>query len=154
MVPASKPAKVLIAATPQSRRRLNELLSDHFELFHAATIKQALKSAREVQPHAIICTLTFDDSRMFDFLKAVKDDSLISSIPFITCREASALPKVVAESIETATHYLGSTLYLDLIRLNERGRGNEGALLVKDCLLKPNPSKSWHRSTSLDGVQT
>ena len=78
-------AKILVAASPEPRAILERLLADH-DLFCAETMTRAELLLRERTYDLIICTIAFDESKMFDFLRAAKSRLECQRIPFVCAR--------------------------------------------------------------------
>ena len=80
--------RALIAARPGGRELLHDMLHDVLDIVPADTVADAIE-VLEVEPRAvdlIVATLAFDDSRMIEFLQAVKRDRKLRDIPFFCCR--------------------------------------------------------------------
>lgn len=126
---------LLLAATSKDRKVLIPALCDDFHLIEAATSKQAFRNIGRQKPDAILCTLLFDESRMFDFLKDLKDNPETATIPFITCRAiASQLPEDVIKKLDIVSMSFGAVMFLDFLLLFEQGRQSEAVPLIKKCL--------------------
>ena len=69
----------------------------------------------DVQPfELIVITLHFDDSRMFELIRAVKKHELNASRPIICyCSRATPISRLMHESLESTTKLLGAWMYLD-----------------------------------------
>ena len=109
--------QVLIAARPAAARILGRMLEDAFTIFHAPTLEgvfSALK-ARRAQPAAILCCISFDDSRMFDLIDALRRDAELESIPVVCCR---VLPSILSEEqltrLGTVCRHFGAVDYVDI----------------------------------------
>src|SRR2546423_14844704 len=61
-------ATILVAASPEPRAILERILAGH-QLFCAEGMVQAEQFLGERTFDLIICTIVFDESRMFDFLR-------------------------------------------------------------------------------------
>jgi CheY-like chemotaxis protein len=69
----------------------------------------------------IVCGLHFDESRMFDLLRAVKADPATRDIPFLCVKAISgALDRTIYESIKISTRALGAEDFYDLSEERER----------------------------------
>src|SRR5207302_11513103 len=83
---ASPPvASILVAASPEPRAILERILAGH-ELACAETMAQGEQLLRERAFDLIICTIVFDESKMFDFLRLAKSTLEWQRIPFICAR--------------------------------------------------------------------
>jgi CheY-like chemotaxis protein len=78
-------AKILVAASPEPRAVLERILAGH-ELSCAETMAQAEKLLRERAFDLIICTIVFDESKMFDLLQLVKSTPEWQRIPYVAAR--------------------------------------------------------------------
>ncbi len=78
-------AKILVAASPEPRAVLERILAGH-ELFCGETMAQAEQFLRERTFDLIICTIVFDESKMFDFLQLAKSTPQWQRIPFVGAR--------------------------------------------------------------------
>jgi CheY-like chemotaxis protein len=78
-------ARILIAASPEPRAILERILAGH-ELSLAQAMEQAEQFLRERPFDLIICTVVFDDSKMFDLLQLAKSRPEWRRIPLIAAR--------------------------------------------------------------------
>jgi hypothetical protein len=60
-----------LAASPEPRAIVERILAGH-ELAYAETMAQGEQLLREQAFDLIICTIVFDESKMFDFLRLAK----------------------------------------------------------------------------------
>ena len=87
MVKGKGRRRALIAARPKGRALLRGMLQESFALVEADTIAGAFEALEaEPRPDLIIATLAFDESRMIEFLQAVKRSRKLRDIPFYCCR--------------------------------------------------------------------
>ena len=78
-------AKILVAASPEPRVILERILAGH-ELCGVETMAQAERCLRERTFALILCTIVFDESRMFDLLRLAKSRPEWQQIPFVCAR--------------------------------------------------------------------
>ena len=78
-------ARILIAASPEPRAVIERILAGH-ELSCAETMAQAEQFLREPTFDLIICTIVFDESKMFDLLQLAKSRPEWQQIPFVAAR--------------------------------------------------------------------
>jgi CheY-like chemotaxis protein len=113
-------AKILVAASSEPRAMLGRILAG-YELSCAETLEQAEQLLRERNFDLIVCTVFFDESRMFDLLRLAKDSPEWHGIPFVCARlrrhvlEAPIALKGVAFTCKAlgATAFLNVTDYPD-----------------------------------------
>src|SRR5207248_4122340 len=82
----------------------------------AETIEEAQKVLREQRFDLIICTIVFDESRMFDLLRLVKANRGWRGIPFVCARARSqSLSSAIAvEAVAFTCDALGATAFVDI----------------------------------------
>jgi DNA-binding NtrC family response regulator len=78
-------AKILVAASPEPRAIIERILAGH-ELCCVDTMAQAEQFLCERTFDLILCTIVFDESRMFDLLRLAKSRQEWQRIPFVCVR--------------------------------------------------------------------
>lgn len=97
------------------------------ELVPCVTLETAKAKAHD-RIDLVLCGLHFDESRMFDFLRFMKADPALKSIPFLCIKSLEGkLEPTYSESIRIATQALGAEGFFDLWELNKK-LGREDAL--------------------------
>ena len=115
---------MLIAGTVQAFEMLKALLRIDAEFVLAQTIDEALRHV-QTQVCLILCSVRFDQSRMFDFLHALKRAPAGAGVPVICCR-TSADPgsRDTHRAIKFALEALGVGDFLDFAWMRaEYGNG-------------------------------
>lgn len=136
--------RVLIAAQPAAALLLEEMLEELLELIRVQTIADGIIALQREAGRIdlIICTVLFDDSRMLEFLQAVKQDSSISGIPFVCCR---LLPTVLAHDsmirLGQVCTYLGAREFIDLPGLDKLHGVNAGKRAFRNAVMQCVESK-------------
>ena len=108
-------ARILIAASPEPRAVIERILAGH-ELSCAETMAQAKQFLRERVFDLIICTIVFDESKMFDLLQLAKATPEWQAIPFVAARVRSHIlrsPTAVRDAAFTCGT-LGAEAFLDI----------------------------------------
>ena len=118
--------KVLAAVPSPALAILERALGEHVQLVAVHNLDQAVGCLRaQTEMALILCGVHFDDSRMFDLLRAARSD--FAAIPFVCCRIFHAeLPHVTIQAIDIAAKSLGAAEFLDMPAL-ARQFGNDGA---------------------------
>ena len=91
---------LLVAATPMGYVHARRALHHRFDLVSAFSTHQALASLRSGGIDAIVCSIHFDESRMFDLLTAAREfapdtpvvcpraiEALITTVQSLGCRQ-------------------------------------------------------------------
>ena len=111
------------------------MLASGTDLFPVHTMEQALKVLVRDPSNIdlIICTIAFDDSRMMDFLQAVKREPAISRIPFLCTRVvAGVLSDSSVGTVRAICTDCGAVDLLDIARL----RYDAGQTALNAAVLK------------------
>jgi hypothetical protein len=114
--------RVLVAGTQIAIDTCRRLFADDVELVAARSVEEALERLdRSVD--LIISSVRFDESRMFDFLEALRAMRASGSAPVLCCRIVRRpLSAAMYHSIETAALALGVKAFLDMdTEIRERG---------------------------------
>jgi CheY-like chemotaxis protein len=108
-------ARILVAASPEPRAIVERILAGH-ELSCAETMAQAQQLLRERAFDLIICTVVFDDSKMFDLLQLAKSKPEWQRIPFVAARVRPNIFNSTAVLRATAftCGALGAEAFLDI----------------------------------------
>jgi CheY-like chemotaxis protein len=127
----------MIAGNSQTIEVLERLLSTHYELITVKSMREAIAKIHSDQPDMIICGMLFEESRMFDLLRAVKADPAIAKTKFICSRVVvSDLPNDVIDAMTAASCALGASRFLDIFALVEEGKEADVVKLIDECLLR------------------
>lgn len=108
-------ANILIAASSEPRAILERILSGH-NLSCQETLAKAEEMLRNRPFDLIVCTVFFDESRMFDLLRLARSTPEWQRIPFVCARlrrhvlEAS----VAREAMAFACKSLGAVAFVDV----------------------------------------
>jgi hypothetical protein len=108
-------AKILVAASQEPQAICNRMLNKH-ELFFAETVSQAHRFLEDERLDLIICTVVFDESRMFDLLRLAKANGEWKRIPFLCCKVRPKLLDypLALEGVQIACRTLGAAAFLDI----------------------------------------
>jgi hypothetical protein len=115
-------ARILVAASPEPRAILERVLAGH-DLHYVGTMAQAEQVLGERTFDQIICTIVFDESRMFDFLRLAKSRAEWQRIPFVCAR--------------LRQHVLDSPIALEGVAFTSRALGAAAFLNIADYTVDP-----------------
>lgn len=105
--------QLLVAATPMGYVHARRALHHRFDLISAFSIPQARVALQADGIDAVLCSIHFDDSRMFDLLRVVHVVS--PDTPFICCRILhSPLSRQALDSLMTSAQELGCRGFVDV----------------------------------------
>src|SRR2546426_7824306 len=108
-------AKILVAASPEPRAIVERILAGH-ELFRAETMAQAEQFLRARTFDLILCTIVFDESKMFDLLRLAKSRRKWQRIPFVCARVRRRIlnSPLTLEGVKIACQTLGAVAFLSI----------------------------------------
>jgi DNA-binding NtrC family response regulator len=108
-------ASILLAASQEPRSSLQRVLAGH-EIVCADSISQADMFLRERAFDLIVCTILFDDSRMFDLLRLAKSRHELQQIPFICARIMPHVldSRIALEGVAFTCRALGAAAFLNI----------------------------------------
>lgn len=108
-------ARILVAASPEPRAIVERILSGH-KLTPADTIGQAEQLLCKGAFDLIICTIVFDESRMFDLVRLAKSRPDWQRIPFVATRVRPYILRSPASLRNAAftCRVLGAEAFLDI----------------------------------------
>jgi CheY-like chemotaxis protein len=125
-LPSERSMRILAATPPEAEAILRRGLGHAAILLPALTIEEAFDVAAQ-GVDIIVCGIHFDDSRMFELLRAVKADPRLSKTPFVCVRLlGSNLAPTLVQSLEISCALLGAAKFIDLYIL-ERMFGRKKA---------------------------
>jgi CheY-like chemotaxis protein len=129
-------ADILIAASPEPGAIVKSILAGH-NLFCARTLEQAEKLLRERPFDLIICTIVFDESRMFDLLRLAQSRPAWQRIPFVCARVRSRVMKspLALQAMALSCTVLGAAAFLDVAKFEDPKREMRDA--IEGFLKKP-----------------
>jgi len=100
---------------PGPLQALRKSLETHHCLFFAKSIDEALSILETNQIDLIISRVHLERASVFEFIKAVKQNPLLSSIPFVCfCGKRTEIAKLLDETLAKAAHMTGADRYLIL----------------------------------------
>jgi hypothetical protein len=116
---------LLVATTPMGYVHARRALHHRFDLVAAFSIAQASAALQADGIAAILCSIHFDDSRMYDLLREAH--LVAPELPFLCCRILhSPLSRQALEALMTSARQLGCRAFVDFNEL-QRGHGYDEA---------------------------
>ena len=118
--------RILVADTPESDRRLTEVLNGH-ELAFARTLSEAQRQLAQAGFDLIVIGVHFDDSRMFDLVRHVRSGG--QNEPAVACVRIHRFvsPALSIEGLELAAKAATCNVFLDLTKYPDDDAGNAAA---------------------------
>ena len=128
--------RILVADTPESDRRMTEVLNGH-ELAFARTLSAAQRLLEQQAFDLVLVGVHFDDSRMFDLVRHIRGGGQAG--PPVACMRSSRFvsPALSIEGLEIAAQALACNLFVDLTKYPDDARGNAEVRKLLEGLLRP-----------------
>ena len=127
--------RILVADTPDSDRRLIEILSGH-EVAFARTLSEAHRLLAQQAFDLLVIGVHFDDSRMFDLVRHVRSAQL--ELPVVCLRTHRFVsPALSIEGLEIAAKALACNLFVDLTKYPDDASGNAEVRKRLEALFTP-----------------
>ena len=112
--------RALICSRPKGRALFQQMLEDSFDLVPVRTMAEAFEvlESEPRQVDLIVSTLAFDESRMIEFLQAVKRDRKLREIPFFCCRVVrGVISDGLMEKMAAVCKACGAEDFVDVAKL-------------------------------------
>jgi|SRR5438093_177914 len=104
--------RLLVALTPMGHVHARRALQAAFDLLAVFSLQQAIIALKDGGIDAILCSIHFDESRMFNLLTAAVE--LAPSVPFVCCAMLdSRLRPAYVESLIAAAKSNGARAFID-----------------------------------------
>jgi hypothetical protein len=107
--------KLLVATRPRGVTRLLEALERDFTLIFSHSLADVQDVLGKAEIDAIVCGTNFDESKMFDLLRYVKNIPTAQDIPFVCVKVLGGiLHQGSYEGVKKAITLLGASAFVDL----------------------------------------
>jgi response regulator RpfG family c-di-GMP phosphodiesterase len=133
--------KILVAAPKPTVRLIESILGDIAAIESAGRIAEAQEILRTSRIDLVLCSLQFDESRMFDLLVAANSNQRTRCIPFICFHHlASVLRPAALRTLDVSCRANGSR-FVDLADLIRRCGPREAAHCFREMILAYSPNR-------------
>ena len=118
--------KILVADLPSMDARYSAAFTG-WPLVFVRTMEEA--SAALEAPHydAIAIGVYFDDSQMFDLVRAIRSHELHNEVPILCVRGGPGFAAVTTRTLEIAVQALSADCFVDLLQFQDE-KGGDAAL--------------------------
>jgi CheY-like chemotaxis protein len=109
-------ARILVAASPEPCEIVVRILAGH-DLTCVDTLARAEQSLHQCSFDLILCTIAFDESKLFELLRFAKSEPSCSQVPFVAARVRSQIlrsPGALRAAAMTCGT-LGAEAFLDIV---------------------------------------
>ena len=139
-------ANILVAASAEPREIVERILAGH-ALSCAQTMVRAQEFLRERPFDLIVCTIAFDESKMFDLLRLAMSTPEWKAIPFLCARVRGHVLRspTAMQSAAFTSRQLGATAFLDIADYHVDPE-REMRVAIEQHLGDAGPSDSRHHT--------
>lgn len=132
---APQATKILLAATPTVRARLERVLAGH-ELTIATTSAEVMSLIEGQRFGMVILSVHFDESQMFALLGHIRSHGVYRKVPIVcVLAERGRLSEVAVEGLDHAVKAMTANGFLDLHRFPDDDEGNARIRRIIDYLI-------------------
>jgi len=129
------PQKILVADTPDGDRRISAILPEH-DLVFVRTLDQAQRALTRAQFALVLVGVHFDDSRMFDLVRALRSDEEHGEVPIVCVRGRPGFTAITTRTLEVTLKALAADEFLDLLHFGDDAAGNAALRAAVDRYLR------------------
>jgi len=128
--------KILVADVPQMDARYTAALPG-WEIEFARTLGAARQALGRARFDLVAVGVYFDDSRMFDLVRAIRGDPDTEDLPIVCVRGRPGFTAVTGRTLEMTLKALGADEFVDLVHFGDDASGNAALRATIERLLLP-----------------
>jgi PleD family two-component response regulator len=128
-------SRILVADVPQMDARYSAALAGR-ELAFVRTMAQARQALADARYDLVAIGVYFDDSQMFELVRAVRNDERQGEVPIVCVRGAPGFTAVTARTLEATLKALAADEFVDLVHFGDEESGNAALRASVERLLK------------------
>lgn len=115
--------KILVADVPQMDVRYTAALAG-WEIAFVRTMSEA-RHALAAERYDLVATgVYFDDSQMFDLLRAIRSDAIHGKVPIVCVRGRPGFTAITSRTLEMTVKALAADEFVDLLHFGDDEAGN------------------------------
>lgn len=115
--------KILVADVPHMDGRYGGTFGDWAVCF-VRTMAEARQALAQHRYDLVAVGVYFDDSQMFDLVRAIRNDETQADVPILCLRGHPGFTAVTSRTLEVALKTLGANEFIDLVQLGDEAAGN------------------------------
>ena len=125
--------KILVADVPHMDGRYGSAFGD-CELRFVRTMAEAREALAQGGYGLVAIGVYFDDSQMFDLIRAIRLDRGGETVPILCVRGHPGFTAVTSRTLEVAVKTLGANAFIDLVHFADEAAGNAALRAAADGL--------------------
>jgi hypothetical protein len=91
---------------------------------YVRTMREADAVLAEQRCNLVVVGVYFDDSRMFDLVRAVRNDEVHNEVPIVCVRGSPGFTAVTTRTLEMAVKALSADAFVDLLHFDDEPAGD------------------------------
>jgi hypothetical protein len=127
--------KILVADVPQMDARYSASLAG-CELAFVRTLPEARQALAGERYALVAIGVYFDDSQMFELVRAVRNDDTQNEVPIVCVRGGPGFTAVSARTLEATLKALAADEFVDLVHFGDEQSGNAALRASVERLLR------------------
>jgi|SRR5687767_9609428 len=127
--------RILVADVPQMDGRYSAALAG-WQVAFARTMSQAHAALDGARYDLVAIGVYFDDSRMFDLVRAVRSDEEHGEVPIVCVRGRPGFTAITTRTLEVTLKALAADEFLDLLHFGDDEAGNAALRAAVDRYLR------------------
>jgi DNA-binding NtrC family response regulator len=127
--------KILVADVPQMDGRYTAALAG-WEIAFVRTMSEARHALAAARYDVVAIGVYFDDSQMFDLLRAIRSDDIHAKVPIVCVRGRPGFTAITSRTLETTVKALAADEFIDLLHFGDDEAGNAALRATMERYIK------------------
>ena len=127
--------RILVADVPQMDERYSAAFAG-CEVVFARTMAEARQALSAGSCAVVVTGVYFDDSRMFDLVRALRSHDVHAKLPIVCVRGRQGFATVSTRTLEMTVRALAANDFLDLVQFADDATGNAALRAAVQRFLK------------------
>jgi DNA-binding response OmpR family regulator len=127
--------KILVADVPQMDGRYSAALAG-WEIAFVRTMSEARQALAAERYGLVAIGVYFDDSQMFDLVRAIRSDAIYGEVPIVCVRGRPGFTAITSRTLEVTVKALAADEFIDLLHFGGDEAGNAALRATVERLIK------------------
>jgi DNA-binding response OmpR family regulator len=127
--------KILVADVPQMDGRYSAAAAG-WEIAFVRTVSEARQALAAKRYDLVAIGVYFDDSQMFDLVRALRSDDPQGEVPIICVRGRPGFTAITSRTLEVTVKALGADEFIDLLHFGDDAAGHAALRAAVERLIK------------------
>jgi DNA-binding response OmpR family regulator len=127
--------KILVADVPQMDGRYSAAAAG-WEIAFVRTLSEARQALAAKRYDLVAIGVYFDDSQMFDLVRAMRSDDAQAEVPILCVRGRPGFTAITSRTLEVTVKALGADEFIDLLHFGDDAAGEAALRAAVERLIK------------------